>query len=208
MTMRVVRRVSVIGACMMFFIGIVTVLNLHAQDTARGQSAKTNVDAALFAPIASVLVHPRCVNCHPMTDYPRQGNDRHRHLFLVARGTDDRGAAGARCTLCHQSQTQRDSGVPGAADWRMAPLAMAWESEPGVVMTAGALCRRVLDKSRNGGRDLHALEEHLQNDHFIQWAWNPGVNSRGQARETPPLSHEEFMQAVRRWTAAGAPCPD
>ena len=85
---------------------------------------------------------------------------------------------------------------------------MAWESEPGVVMAAGALCRRVLDKSRNGGRDLHALEEHLENDHFLLWAWNPGIDSRQQARETPPLSHETFMQAVRRWTAAGAPCPD
>jgi hypothetical protein len=207
MTMGVIRRIGAVCACAVF-IAVAAAVDLRGEDGQRAQSATATAGEALFAPIASVLMHPRCVNCHPVTDYPRQSSDRHRHQFLVARGADDRGAPGARCAQCHQSQNQNESGVPGAADWRLAPLAMAWESEPGVVMTASALCRRVLDKSRNGGRDLHALEEHMENDHFIKWAWNPGTDSRQQQRETPPLSHEVFMQAVRRWTAAGAPCPD
>src|SRR5215510_6394899 len=45
--------------------------------------------------IESVLTHPRCINCHTATDYPRQGDDRHIHQFRVVRGPDDRGAPGA-----------------------------------------------------------------------------------------------------------------
>ena len=33
----------------------------------------------LFAPVAAVLNHPRCMNCHPRDDRPRQGEDRHPH---------------------------------------------------------------------------------------------------------------------------------
>ncbi len=29
--------------------------------------------------VASVLRHPRCMNCHTFTEFPRQGDDRHRH---------------------------------------------------------------------------------------------------------------------------------
>jgi hypothetical protein len=56
---------------------------------------------AMFEPVAQVLRHPRCLNCHTASDYPRQGDDRHPHRFLVARGQDDRGAYGKRCNECH-----------------------------------------------------------------------------------------------------------
>src|SRR5262245_5444573 len=62
--------------------------------------------------IESVLTHPRCINCHTVTDYPRQGDDRHVHQFRVVRGPDDRGAAGASCAACHQEDNQASSGVP------------------------------------------------------------------------------------------------
>ena len=162
--------------------------------------------AQLFEPIAAVLTHPRCLNCHTVTDYPRQGNDRHPHLFLIARGADDRGAVGKRCTECHQSQNQ-GNGVPGALNWRLAPLAMAWEAEAGKALATAPLCRRLLDATRNGHRDLAQLEEHMQNEPLVRWAWSPGNDVRGTAREVPPGSHEEFMRAFRAWEAAGAPCP-
>src|SRR5882724_5703782 len=143
---------AAIVACALIAGAAVT--NLHAADATT--AAKQAASGDLFAPVADVLLHPRCINCHTMTDYPRQANDRHRHQFLIMRGADDRGAIGARCTQCHQSENQVGSGVPGAADWRLAPLQMAWETKPGIAMTKAELCRRILDKSRNGFRDLRA----------------------------------------------------
>jgi hypothetical protein len=171
-----------------------------------GSERRAESSARLFEPIARVLSHPRCLNCHTVTDYPRQGNDRHPHLFLIARGPDDRGAPGKRCSECHQSQNQVN-GVPGAPNWRLAPLAMAWEAEAGQELPSASLCRRLLDQTRNGNRDLPRLEEHLQSEPLVRWAWSPGNDVRGTPREAPPGSHEEFMRAFRAWEAAGAPCP-
>jgi hypothetical protein len=172
----------------------------------RSPASAPQVGNGLFAPVATVLTHPRCLNCHTVTDYPRQGNDRHRHLFLVARGPDDRGAVGKRCSECHQAQNQ-GNGVPGAPNWAVAPLAMAWESEPGRALATASLCRRLLDQSRNGNRDLPKLEEHMETERLVLWAWAPGNDLSGVPRRPPPISHEQFMQAFRAWEAAGAPCP-
>ncbi len=35
--------------------------------------------AALFTELGKVLTSPRCVNCHPASDRPRQGDDSHPH---------------------------------------------------------------------------------------------------------------------------------
>jgi hypothetical protein len=93
-----------------------------------------------FRQMATVLQHPRCMNCHPRTDFPRQGDDRHRHTMNVMRGPADRGAPGLHCSACHQSTNQAASGVPGAPDWHLAPLRMAWDG-----LSAGELCRALLD---------------------------------------------------------------
>ncbi|HEU0016805.1 MAG TPA: Isoquinoline 1-oxidoreductase subunit, partial [Methyloceanibacter sp.] len=42
---------------------------------------------AMFAEAAKVLTHPRCMNCHPASDRPLQGNDKHPHQPLVTRET-------------------------------------------------------------------------------------------------------------------------
>ena len=171
-----------------------------------GDAQEPDARAPLFVPLVAVLTHPRCLKCHTATAYPRQGSDRHRHLFLVARGVDDRGAAGKRCNECHQAMNQVN-GVPGAAGWRLAPLAMAWESESGEALSAPALCRRLVERRRNGGRNPAALVAHLDEEPLVRWAWNPGDDVAGAARSAPPLSHDAFMQAVRAWVAGGAPCP-
>ena len=58
-----------------------------AQDTS-SKPASTTREAALAAweQVYSVLSNPRCINCHTATNYPQQGDDRHRHLFNVVRG--------------------------------------------------------------------------------------------------------------------------
>jgi len=157
--------------------------------------------------IESVLTHPRCINCHTVTDYPRQGDDRHVHQFRVARGPDGRGVPGALCAACHQEDNQPSSGVPGAPNWRLAPVAMTFERAPGVALSSKALCERLLDKRRNGNLGLRGLELHLARESLVLWAWSPGTRKDGSLRLPPPVRQEELAAAFKAWTAAGAPCP-
>ncbi|MGB8438230.1 MAG: hypothetical protein WCE26_02480, partial [Candidatus Acidiferrales bacterium] len=75
-------------------------------------------------------------------------------------------------------------------------------------LSSSALCATFKDKSKNGNRDLEALEHHVSTDPFVLWAWRPGSSPNGDGRQTPPTSHEEFVQIFQEWVAAGAPCPN
>jgi hypothetical protein len=59
---------------------------------------------ALFAEAAKVIMNPRCVNCHPASDRPTQGNDMHVHFPPVARGDDGGGVPGNTCAACHMDR--------------------------------------------------------------------------------------------------------
>src|SRR5215470_9953936 len=80
-------------------------------------------EPGLFDPIASVLTHPRCINCH-QDDSPRQTDRKFRHRPLVVRGAEGRGAPTLPCQTCHQDTNTADGFVPGAPGWRLAPLSM------------------------------------------------------------------------------------
>ncbi len=149
-----------------------------------------------WARIAEVLGHPRCMNCHPSGDAPRQADDRHLHRMQVMRGADDRGTPAMRCSTCHQIVNAADGQVPGAPHWHLAPRRMGWEGLDGA-----ALCQAVKDPKRNGGRSVDALVQHMTGDALVQWAWNPG------RRTPPPVSQFDFHEAVKRWAATGAACP-
>ena len=56
------------------------------------EPAKEKPQQDLFADIAKILQHPRCLNCHVAGDTPKQGDDRHDHLPPVKRGPDGRGS--------------------------------------------------------------------------------------------------------------------
>jgi hypothetical protein len=84
---------------------------------------------------------------------------------------------------------------------------MAWESSPGNPLTGAELCAQLKDPARNGGRDLQALLHHIETEPLVLWAWDPGTRLNGEARTTPPLGHEEFVDTFVRWIDAGAPCP-
>ena len=157
--------------------------------------------------IYSVFTSARCINCHTITNYPRQGDDRHPHIFNVVRGPDDKGAPVARCTSCHGDKNNAATGVPGRSDWHLAPLTMAWETAPGVPMTGPQLCAMLTDRLRNGNRGLADLLDHVENEHLVLWAWDPGTRWNGEARTKPPISHEEFVKTFKEWIDAGATCP-
>jgi hypothetical protein len=146
--------------------------------------------------IRSVIQHPRCMNCHTVTEFPRQGDQRYRHQQLVIRGEKNGGAPTLSCSACHQSSNSADGQVPGAPLWHLAPLSMGWEN-----LTSVQLCQAIKDKSKNGDRDLAALEKQMTSDPLVQWAWQPG------ARQAPSIDQKSFHDAVRRWVATGASCP-
>ena len=151
---------------------------------------------ALFVEIAAVLTHPRCVNCHPADDTPRQGDALAAHDPPVVRGDANRGVVGMQCHTCHQEKNAELARIPGAPGWQLAPREMAWMGK-----TAGQICAQIKDPKRNGGKDMAALRVHLE-DPLVTWGWNPG------AGRTPiPTPYAEFVAAWETWARAGAPCP-
>ena len=151
----------------------------------------------LFSPIADVLRHPRCMNCHPRDDRPRQGNDQHLHLQNVVRGPDDLGFVNMRCNSCHREENNQNSGVPGAPTWHLAPLSMGWQG-----LGNTDLCEALKDEKRNGGRTVAALVTHMEKDKLVLWGWDPGGD-----RAPVSTPHDKFVVQLKAWAAANAPCP-
>jgi hypothetical protein len=162
----------------------------------RAQAAQT-ADPGLFDPIASVVMHPRCKNCH-QDESPRQTDAAILHRPLVVRGTDGHGVPAQPCQTCHQATNTAGGFVPGVTTWQLAPLSMLWEGR-----TKGQICEQMKDPNRNGGRRTgEEVIEHMKVDPLVLWAWNPGAG-----RTTPPLSHDELVEALEAWVSAGMPCP-
>ena len=163
--------------------------------------------------VYSVMTSPRCINCHTMTDFPRQTDERHPHYYGVVRGADNQGMAIARCTTCHGTSNNPSTGVPGApvlphqTAWQLAPLSMAWEAAPNIAMSGAQLCAAIQNQATNGHRNLAALLDHVSTGALVQWAFNPGANWAGQPRSKPPISYKEFIAAFTTWANAGGPCP-
>src|SRR5437667_3082416 len=84
---------------------------------------------AAWEQVYSVLTHPRCINCHTATNYPQQGDDRHRHFANVIRGPAGKGVPALNCVGCHQTVNADSTGVPGGPDWHLAPLSMRWQDK-------------------------------------------------------------------------------
>lgn len=157
---------------------------------------------ALFAEAAKVMTHPRCINCHPVTRMPTQGDDMHPHIPFMNASESRIGVAGIACSTCHRTENttivgSRLGSVPGNAHWSLAPSSMAWQG-----LTVGEICQQVKDPNRNGNRDLAKIYQHLTEDHLVEWAWNPG-----QGRRPAPGTHEEFGNLIKAWIETGAECP-
>jgi hypothetical protein len=69
--------------------------------------------AAMFVELGKVLTSPRCVNCHPAGDHPRQGEQGRLHQPPVERGADGHGLPAMRCSICHQQANFDPARVPG-----------------------------------------------------------------------------------------------
>jgi len=193
------------------FIGVVATLmfvaGAFADQPARPGPADRAQGLAAWNQVYSVLISPRCLNCHTATNYPQQGDDRHRHFANVIRGPEGKGVPALNCLSCHHEANADSTGVPGGPDWHMAPLSMKWQDLNDRPLSSAAVCRSVTDRSKNENMDGQALLKHHDQAELVLWAWNPGVRPDGSARTVPPLSHADFVAATRRWVEAGTPCP-
>jgi hypothetical protein len=190
-------------------VSSVTMLAARAvSDSASGQFASVESfssiadpaarSAAIFTELGNVLTHPRCLNCHPAGDRPRQGDLGRLHQPPVVRGADGFGLPAMRCPICHLQANFDPAGVPGNPIWHLAPREMAWEGK-----TLGEICSQIKDPARNGNRALAALIEHIGEDHLVGWAWAPGYG-----RQPAPGTQKEAGALVEAWINTGAACPN
>ncbi|WP_232816511.1 Isoquinoline 1-oxidoreductase subunit [Paracoccus zhejiangensis] len=156
---------------------------------------------ALFEEMGKVITHPRCLNCHPVTGGPTQGDDMHPHSPPMVRGAADFGPDGLACTTCHGAEnvaySVESGSIPGHEPWQLAPESMGWAGQ-----SLADICTQIKDPERNGGRDLEALHEHMAEDGLVGWAWEPG-----EGRTPAPGNQEIFGALTRAWIDTGAACP-
>ena len=149
---------------------------------------------ALFTEAGKVLLHPRCVNCHPAGDRPLQTERMTPHIPLVIRGEGGMGAPGMHCTTCHGQANFDPARVPGHPEWHLAPIEMAWEGR-----SLGQICEQIKDVNRNGGKDMAALLKHSAEDTLVGYGWAPGAG-----REPAPGTQAQFGELMKAWAEAGA----
>ena len=171
--------------------------NLAAPESFAAIEDKATRSAAMFTELGKVLSHPRCVNCHPAGDHPRQGELGRLHQPPVERGADGHGLVAMRCDICHQQANFDPGRVPGHPEWHLAPREMAWEGK-----TLGEICDQIKDPNRNGGRSLDELVHHIGTDTLVGWAWAPGFG-----RHPAPGTQKEAGALVEAWVETGAACP-
>jgi hypothetical protein len=195
-------------ASLMFVIGADSTAAQNANEL-RPPSAFSNIQdpqlrsRALFTEAAKVIMNPRCVNCHPATEHPLQGNDQHIHMPPAIRGDNGDGIGGNTCGACHMElnvtlhEAASYQSVPGRPGWMLAPRAMAWE---GKSMTE--ICEQLKDPARNSDRNLMLLYEHFLTSELIGWAWNPGLG-----RDPVPGTQQQLAELIKAWIDTGAVCP-
>jgi hypothetical protein len=209
------RKTYLVSAAVTVIIGVAAVALLHVKPTAAQTASQAGANdlrpvgdfagiadqgaraIALFQEAGKVLLHPRCVNCHPAGDNPHQTDRMRLHEPMVVRGADGHGAPTLPCNTCHGPTNFDPAHVPGHPEWHLAPLAMAWEGR-----SLGQICEQIKDRARNGGRDMTQLLHHLGEDTLVGWAWSPGVG-----RTPAPGTQVGFGQLMRAWAEAGAACP-
>jgi hypothetical protein len=152
--------------------------------------------------IHAVFAHPRCANCHVEDDNPRWSGAHYGqtrvHAFNVRRGEDGFGSPAMQCSACHSEDNSPIlHGPPGAPHWHLAPAEMAWFDR-----SSAEICAQIKDPGRNGDRTLDEVAEHVRDDALVGWGWQPGTG-----REPAPGSADELFEAIERWAANGAPCP-
>jgi hypothetical protein len=168
---------------------------LRAPDAFASITDRARRSAALFLEAGKVFQHPRCQNCHAGDDRPRQSEGR-PHQPPVRGGADGVGVPGLRCAACHGEANYDAAGMPGVANWHLAPVSMSLRAP------LAAICAQLKDQDKNGSRSLDDIAKHVADDRLVIWAWAPGPG-----RRPAPGTHATFVALIRAWVDTGAECP-
>jgi len=194
----------VIVAVLFFLAPIDTFKGRRTASVAEPLSQKDDSGArSAFLAAYTVFMHPRCLNCHPVSDVPLQGDGSDFHAQSVRRGASGHGKYGMKCGACHQKANLPGENMPPgvSSEWHMPPAEMRMVFEG---KSPKDLCRQLKNPQLNGGRKtLEAAIEHLEADPLVLWGWRPG-----DGRSIPPMSHAEFVQKMRQWASNGGACPE
>lgn len=166
---------------------------------AQGSQGDAAAASAAFESMMPVLHHPRCMNCHSAGDFPRQGDDSHRHTMQVHRGPEGHGVNAVKCSTCHQDHNVMGLHTPpGAAGWGLPSPAMpmVWEG-----LSDRQLCELLKDPRRNGHRTVEQIVEHMHTP-LVLWGWDPG-----EGRTPIATPQARFLMNVQEWAAKGTACP-
>jgi mono/diheme cytochrome c family protein len=175
---------------------------LPSRETAKAAVPRDDAGSrAAFLEAYKVLMHPRCMNCHPAGDAPLQGDDSRPHAQNVRRGPDGKGKYALKCANCHQPANLPGLNMPpGNPNWHLPPpeMPMVFQGK-----TPGELARQLKDPRQNGNKSLEQLLHHLTEDKLVLGGWDPG-----DGRTKPPLTHAEFARKMREWIEKGAAEPE
>src|SRR5262245_33732349 len=192
------------GRFVVLLTGVLTVAVISSQHKSSAARPVEKDDAAAraaFQDVYKVLMHPRCMNCHPVGNAPLQGDDSHVHAQNVQRGEDGKGKYALKCAACHQDANLPGENMPpGSPVWHLPAKAMPLVFEG---KSLRELADQLKDPKRNGGKTLEQLVQHVEHDKLVQWGWNPG-----DGRTKPSMSHAEFVKRFREWIEKGAASPE
>ena len=179
---------------------LVLLVCAQCETPAPAKAAGSGSTSADWNTVYRVLQHPRCMNCHPAGDTPLVGDDSQPHPQNVQRGTLGVGLFAMRCNACHQTKnTEGPHLPPGAPRWQLPTKGMPLVFQG---KSSQELCQQLRDPKRNGGKTPEQLLEHVEKDPLVLWGWAPGPG-----RAPVPVSHEEFVRAMKAWVAGGCKYP-
>jgi len=200
---RLIKQLSILVATLALLAGS-TFYRREAPEATAAEVAAPKDEAAsraAFLEAYKVLMHPRCMNCHPVGDVPLQGDDSRLHPMNVQRGPEGKGKYALKCANCHQDENLPGANMPpGNPNWHLPPpeMPMVFEGQ-----SPGELARQLKDPKLNGGKTLEEILHHVAEDSLVLWGWDPG-----EGRPKPPLSHDQFVEKMRSWIENGAAEPE
>ena len=174
--------------------------NIISDDAIYNSINADSVESAqAFLQVYTVLMSPRCMNCHPSGNRPLQGDDSHIHTMNVQRGKDGTGLYAMKCSNCHQPQnTPGLHTPPGNPKWQLPPADMKMVFQG---RSAHDLALQIMDYNRNGHKNKEQLLEHAR-DTLVKEGWNMGGD-----RKPPPMQYDNFVKVWDTWINKGGYAP-
>ena len=154
--------------------------------------------AALFTELGKVLTSPRCLNCHPAGDRPRQGDGGRLHQPPVFRGADGFGVASMRCGSCHGAPISRRGACPAIRHGTSRRRNELGRQD----------ARRDLPSGQRSRTQWRAFARRPCRAYRQRHAGRLGLGSPAYGRTPAPGTQKEAGRLVEAWIETGAACPN